>query len=120
MISTLVRSLAYGSLLVIACPLLAQAPAAPAAPPDPPRTRVYDVKQTVTLKEIPKDAKRVRFWIPIPDDAPAQKVLDLSVAEAPGEWKVVEQPEHANRFLYIDAKPEGKDTLSAVVTFAIR
>lgn len=97
-----------------------QAAAQNAATSETPRSRVYDVKQTVTLKDIPKDAKRVRFWIPIPDDAQAQKVLDFSVADAPGTWSVAGQPEHGNRFLHVDAAPGGKDTLAVTVTFAIR
>jgi hypothetical protein len=85
-----------------------------------PKTRVYDIRQTVTLKEIPKDAKSVRFWIAIPDDAAGQKLLDFAVTSAPGTWAVTGQPEHGNRFLYVDAAPGGKDTLSLTATFTVR
>jgi Transglutaminase-like superfamily len=94
----------------------AQTASAPAAM----KPRVYDVKQTVTLKDIPKDAKRVRLWIPIPDDGPSQKILDLAVAESTGTWQVQAQPASGNKFLYVDAEPAGKDSVSVTTTFTIR
>jgi transglutaminase-like putative cysteine protease len=111
--------MAIASLLATLLP--AQTPPSQSAPSSElPRTRVYDVKQNVTVKEIPKDAKRVRLWIPIPDDAAAQKLLDMTVTEAPGTWSIVAQPEHGNRFLYVEANPAGKDSISVVTTFTVR
>jgi transglutaminase-like putative cysteine protease len=78
------------------------------------------VRQTVTLKEIPKDAKKVRLWIPFPDDGLGQKILDLNVADAGATWNVVGQPEYGNRFLYAEVAPQGKDSITVTTSFAIR
>jgi hypothetical protein len=109
----------FGAVALCAASLQGQAPAS-AQKSEEPRSRVYDVKQTVTLKEIPKDAKKVRLWIPIPDDGPGQKVLDLCVADAESTWKVVGQPDHGNRFLYAEATPNGKDAVAVTTTFSLR
>lgn len=104
------------SAALLAFPGSSQTASAPAAM----TSRTYDVKETVTLKAIPGDAKRVRLWVPIPDDGPAQKVLDYSVVEAPGVWSVSPQPDHGNRFLYVEAEPKGKDTITLTTSFTIR
>jgi transglutaminase-like putative cysteine protease len=111
------RSIIALSLLAASCvQALAQTASAPAAA----KPRVFDVRQTVTLKEIPKDAKRVRLWVPFPSDAPSQKVLDLAVPDAPGSWRVEAQPDHGNRFLYVEAEPNGRESVSVTTTFLIR
>jgi transglutaminase-like putative cysteine protease len=111
-----VRWTTLGFFLTASALIQAQTPLASEAP----RSRVYDVRQTVTLKEIPKNAKRVRIWIPIPDDAAGQKVLDLAVADPGASWGVFSQPDHSDRFLYVDATPQGRDSLSFTTSFAVR
>jgi transglutaminase-like putative cysteine protease len=104
--------------ILIACAGALSAQSRPAS--DAPRSRVYDIRQVVTLKEIPKDAKRVRIWIPLPNDAPGQKLLDMAVVDAGPTWSVNEQPKHGNRFLYAELAPDGRDTLSVTTTFSVR
>jgi transglutaminase-like putative cysteine protease len=104
--------------------LILAAAAAPAqtasAPASRPHSRVYECRQTVKLAEIPKSAKRVRMWIPIPEDHPAQRVLDFQVKDAPGTWAVVAQAEHGTHFLYVEAAPDGRDSLSVATTASIQ
>ena len=76
-------------------------------------TRTYKVEQTVTLADVPAGAKLVKWWIAIPDDNRDQDVLDLSVASAPGEWRIVREPDHGDRFLYVEAKSPPAGSLSA-------
>jgi transglutaminase-like putative cysteine protease len=110
------RSFFVGAFVaaIATAPLVSQA-----AAPDAPKTRVYDVKQTVKLGSIPKDAKSVRLWIPIAIDAPSQKVLDFGVVDAPGDWRVEAQPDNGNRFLYVEVAPEGKEAISVVTNFTV-
>jgi hypothetical protein len=77
------------------------------------------VVQTVTLNDIPKRARNVGFWVSIPDDGPAQRVLDLSVTSAPGPWKIVRDKDRACRFLYIDIAKPKTDTVNATVSFSV-
>lgn len=83
-------------------------------------TRTYRVQQTVTLGDVPAGARSVSWWIAIPDDDPCQQVLDLTVASAPGDWRIVREPDHGNRFLYVEAKSPPAGSLSAKVDFTLR
>lgn len=112
------RRLAMLSIAVLSTPvwLSAQAPAAPAASvkPPTPRSTVYAVRQTVTLKDVPATASRVKAWIALPGDASAQKLMDVSVVDFPGEWRMTTEPEHGNRFLFVDAPAKAGDMTFAV------
>ena len=43
--------------------------------------RVYKIRQTVAVKDVPANAKQVRLWVPIPTDGTWQHVLDRRVVE---------------------------------------
>jgi len=104
--------------LLTITPALAQQ-AAPSPAPKP-VTRTYDVTQTVTLKSIPKDAKQVRLWIALPDDAPQQKVLDIQVKNAPAGARMERDAEFGNRFLYAEYNAPKTDSVSVTVDFSVR
>jgi hypothetical protein len=100
-------------------PGAAAAPAAAAAA-TPEAVRTYEIRQTVNLAEVPAGTKLVRWWIAIPNDDPAQKVLDFAVTSAPGDWRVEREPGHGNRFLYVEI-PNPKDAkLTATIDFTVR
>ncbi|HTF90892.1 MAG TPA: putative porin [Planctomycetota bacterium] len=82
--------------------------------------RVYRVRQTVKLDQIPAGSKLVRWWVSVPDDAPNQQVLDFAVTAAPGPWKIEREPDRGNRFLYIEVANPDAAAMSAVVEFTVR
>jgi hypothetical protein len=82
--------------------------------------RTYEVRQTVDLREIPAGAKKVKMWICLPDDAPHQKLIDLSVKSAPSPWRLIREGGQGNRFLYVEADDPRSETLSVVVDFTAR
>ncbi len=84
------------------------------------QTRVYRVRQTTKLDQIPADAKEVRWWVSIPDDERFQEVLDFKVVSAPGPWSIQREAEHGNQFLYIEADAPAASALEAVVEFTLR
>jgi len=88
------------------------------APAEAPRT--YLVRQSVVLSDIPAGARRVRWWVAIPDDHRGQEVLDLSVVAAPGAWRIEREPEHGNRLLYVEVEKPAGPTLETVVEFTLR
>jgi len=55
-------------------------------------TRLYRIRQSVSLNDVPADAKEVRLWVPVPTDGSWQRVLDRRVVEAPEGWKLEKQP----------------------------
>ncbi|MBL8860992.1 MAG: transglutaminase domain-containing protein [Planctomycetes bacterium] len=83
-------------------------------------TRVYAIQQTVSLSEIPAGAKSVRWWVSIPDNERHQDVLDFSVVDAPGAWRVERDAERGNRFLYVEVPAPKESSLAVVVEFKVR
>jgi hypothetical protein len=85
-------------------------------------SQIYEVQQKVVLSEVPKGTRSVHWWISIPDDDAAQRVLDFSVASAPGTWRLFREPDHGNRFLLVevvDPAAEHPDMLPAPLAAAL-
>ncbi len=70
------RMLLAACLLV--CPSLFHAAAADSA--KEPSSRTFDATYIGTIAPLPREAKRVDVWIPIPSDTPHQEVRDLRIS----------------------------------------
>lgn len=90
------------------------------AEPVPETTVIYRVEQNATLSDIPAGAKKVKFWVSIPDNERYQDVLDFKVVSAPGKWSVVREPDRGNRFMLVETENPGTDKLTAKVEFTLR
>ena len=104
-------------------PLLLSTAGLAGSPGDAPtlgETRVYKVRQTVKLDQIPEGAKQVRWWIAVPEDERHQDVLDFAVVSAPGPWRLEREPDRGNRFLYVEVAGPKAAELVAVVEFTLR
>lgn len=95
--------------------VLFQAPAAPAE-----QVRTYQIQQVVTLSEIPADARKVQWWVSIPDNCPDQSVLDIKAVSVPGSWSIQRDQDRGNRFLYIEVDSPKAKELTATVEFSVR
>src|SRR5688572_27261113 len=84
--------------------------------PDRIETRTVNLTQTVTLHDIPKGAKLVKMWVPVPSDTSWQRVLDLKVESAPGIWSVVPQAHGRGNFVYAEIKNPTSETATVVVS----
>lgn len=82
--------------------------------------RTIDLEQTVTLREIPKDARTVRMWVPVPSDRAWQRVLDMRVTEAPEGWALVRQREGRGDFVYAEAHGPFTGDVSVTVQCRVR
>jgi len=80
----------------------------------------YRVRQTTRLDQVREGTDKVAWWISIPGDAAAQRLLDFEVVSAPGPWRVVTEPERGNRFLYVEATNPTAEQLETVVEFTLR
>ncbi len=87
---------------------------------DQPVERTYRVQQSVTLSDIPAGARTVKWWIAIPDDDRHQDVLDFSVSSAPGDWRIVSEPDRGNRFLYVEVPAPEAASLTTTIEFVLR
>jgi len=83
-------------------------------------TRTYQIRQTVTLDQIPEDAGTVRWWISIPGDDRFQEILDFEVVETPGTWSIERESEHGNRFLFVEVERPQSTSLQAVIRVTLR
>jgi transglutaminase-like putative cysteine protease len=83
-------------------------------------TRVYKVRQTAVLDQIPEGSKSVRFWVAVPEDERYQDVLDFAVVSAPGPWRLEREPDRGNRFLYVEVAEPKTAALEVVVEFTLR
>ena len=112
--------LALALFSMLAAPSFAQAPAEPPAPSTHPvESRTFDIRQSVTLNQIPKTTRNVRLWISIPDDHSAQRVLDIAVASAPATYQIVRDRDGGSRFLYMEVKNPKAESLTTTVDFSI-
>ena len=76
-------------------------------------SRVYRIRQTVRLHDVPADAKEVRLWVPVPADGAWQHVLDRRVVQAPEGWTFEHQPVSNAEMVYV--KTSAKGTVEVVV-----
>lgn len=76
-------------------------------------TRVYRIRQTVALSDVPPDAREVRIWVPVPTDGAWQRVLDRRVVEAPSGWSLQKQPVSDAEMVF--ARTKAQATVSVVV-----
>jgi hypothetical protein len=76
-------------------------------------TRLYRIRQTVTLADVPADAREVRMWVPVPTDGAWQHVLDRRVVEAPEGWTLEKQPVSDAEMVFAQTKAQA--TVKVVV-----
>jgi len=83
-------------------------------------TRVYRIRQTVSLKEVPESAKEVKLWVPVPADGAWQHVLDRKVVEAPAGWTLTHEPVCDADLIYVKTKGGAPETKVVVETTVVR
>jgi transglutaminase-like putative cysteine protease len=83
-------------------------------------TRVYKVRQTAIVDQIPEGTKNVRFWVAVPEEERYQDVLDFAVVSAPGPWRFEREPDRGNRFLYVEVSDPKTPAIEVVVEFTLR
>lgn len=83
-------------------------------------TRTVRLTQTVTLHDIPVDAKVVRMWVPVPSDGAWQRVVDCQVVSAPGSWRLVRQDEGRGDFVYVELNHPSSATASVKFQCTVR
>lgn len=81
-------------------------------------TRLYRIRQTVALNDVPSDAREVRIWVPVPTDGAWQHVLDRRVVEAPSGWTLEKQPVSDAEMVFARTKAKGTVTVVVETTVA--
>jgi transglutaminase-like putative cysteine protease len=73
----------------------------------------------LTVKDVPEGSKSVRVWFWLPDDDDCQKLLDLSVVEAPTGYQITRDAANGHRYLYAEVQNPSK-TVNLATDFVIR
>jgi len=71
-------------------------------------TRIYQIRQTVSLNDVPEGAKEVRLWVALPSDGAWQHVLDRKVIAAPEGWTFAKQPESNGEMVFARTPAQSK------------
>ncbi|HRP61665.1 MAG TPA: transglutaminase-like domain-containing protein [Phycisphaerales bacterium] len=105
------------SAITLAAALSCSIPCAALAADSPVvENRSIELTQTVTLHDVPEGTKQIRLWVPVPTDSHWQRVTELEVVSAPGEWRLMRQPEGRGHFLYVEVKNPKAGPNSVVVS----
>ena len=73
------------------------------------RERTVDITYTFRLTDLPRDAQSIKVWFPLPQDTDAQKVSRVRI-NGGGDFRIVTDAAHGNRFAYLELSPGGSDT----------
>ncbi len=82
----------------------ALAAAVSADSPNPGSSRAFDFKYAVRVKELPRDAGRLRLWIPVPTSDGQQEITGLSV-KGPAHYELREEAEYHDHYAYFEIDP---------------
>lgn len=82
-------------------------------------TRTIRLTQTVTLHDVDQSASDVLLWIPVPVDGPWQRVLDLSVDEAPGDWRLEPLADGRGMVVYAEVPDAGGTSPQVVISATV-
>ena len=67
-------------------------------------SRAFEFKYTVRSKELPKDAGRVRLWIPVPTSDTQQDISNLNI-KSPVHYEMHEDAEYHDHYAYLEVDP---------------
>ncbi len=70
----------------------------------------FHVTHSLDVTNVAKDAKVLRVWFWLPDDDASQKVLDLTVKEAPENFRFTRDACYGHRYLYAEVNQPGEST----------
>ncbi len=116
--------------LLAAVPALASAaapPAAPAAAPaaapqfgpaQPVTVREFVLKYDIRVKDVPKGAKSVRVWLPMPMSTSLQEVSNPRIAPESLPIRFLTDDPYGTRFLVMEVSPPADGGTTAPVTVA--
>ena len=79
----------------------------------------YRVHHTLTVKDIPKGAKKVSIWFWIPQEDAAQQVLDFTVAQAPAGFRTRVDGSTGMTYLYSEVNRPDAATIPVVTDFTV-
>ena len=82
----------------------AQTPTVPTDHPQAATSRKFDFRYAVSVAEIPREARTLRLWIPVPPSNGQQEVTGLSL-KSPVSWEMRRQGDGRNRVAFLEIDP---------------
>jgi transglutaminase-like putative cysteine protease len=85
------------------------------------KSATYQVTHALTVNDLPQGTGKVQVWFWLPDDDTNQKLLDLTVREAPAGYRITRDPCYGHRYLYAEVDhPAAGASLVLATDFVIR
>src|SRR5262245_13938805 len=67
-------------------------------------SRTFAIEYVAKVSEIPAGAKKVRLWVPVPQDTTVQSIKNLSFSKEP---KIATEPKYGNKIAYWEIENPG-------------
>jgi transglutaminase-like putative cysteine protease len=80
-----------------------------------PKERQFEFEYKATVKEIPKGARKLDLWIPVPHDTPFQKITGLSI-DSPHPYRL-HTAQYGNRVLHLSLNNPPPAPLTVTMRF---
>ncbi len=80
--------------------------------------RAFTFTYAVKIYDIPRDANRLDFWVPLPRDTRYQNISDLTI-QSPIPYTITEDVKFKNKMAYFHAEGELPRSLTVTVTFNV-
>src|SRR5215831_7513103 len=88
--------------IVVLLGLLSSAPAQQIADKEflkPAESRTFSIEYVGKLQEIPAGTKKLRVWLPVPQDSTVQSIKNVSFSK---EATVATEPKYGNKIAYVE------------------
>lgn len=72
-----------------------------------------------TIKDIPKDAKEIKFWIPYLSEDRYQSILKVDI-KVPGRYKINKDEKYNNKIIFGTYKNNGESVLTGTIIYDIK
>lgn len=79
----------------------------------------YRIHHTLTVRDLPAGAKKVRIWFWLPQEDGTQKILDFTVAQSPNGYRTAVDPSTGMTYLYTEVAPSSMAAIQIVTDFTL-
>lgn len=83
------------------------------------KSQTFKFTYNFTIKNIPGDAKEIRFWIPFPPEGKSQSVIKTEI-DLPIKHEITEDGKYQNKIIYGAYQNKGKSQLTGTLTYHLK
>ncbi len=84
-----------------------------------PKSRDFEFTYSFVITDIPDNAKKVEFWVPVPQDAEYQKITDV-IINTKVEYSISSDGSYQNKMLHANITPDGASEIPVSFSFKVK